>query len=83
MNSPRASYAIDGFRCYPITSALSSNQKFLIPNDCVYEKQYKEFLYPSTSFPTGNFNKNIYIPEMAKAYYIPFAPKDVNSDNKN
>ena len=69
-------YAIEGDSCQPITSALTSNKKFLLPVNNTYNKPYKTFFYPSTSFPTGNFNKNIYIPEQAKAYYIPFGPNN-------
>jgi len=69
-------YGMRGDKCVPITPAKTSNKKFLQPGECIYNKPYKTFLQPASTFPTGNFSKNIYIPEQAKAYYIPFGPQN-------
>lgn len=74
------SYATLGTSCLPITCALTSNEKFLLPNNPDYSKPYTNmFEYPGHNDHVDSIGHiDALHPEHIKAYYSKdTSPRDI------
>ena len=77
MSCPYYTYAQRGRNCYPITSALTSNEKFLPPLDPLYFQPYTTMVqYPGMTQDFITSVGDYAHPEEIKAYFgKSFGPK--------